>query len=131
MPDKFGLDFWESLEGQLVIVRSPTVTDFENSFGEFFVYGNWSVTGKNSRGGITMVFDPDGVPDGNPETLIVGAPLDGTSNPHVAVGEVLEDITGVILYQFGFFYILPTTAPLVILVTQLHGSAYDNNIFAY
>lgn len=55
-PTKFGLDFWESLESQLVTVPSPTVTDFQNSFGEFFVYGDWPVTGKNSRGGITMTF---------------------------------------------------------------------------
>lgn len=55
-PTKFGLDFWESLEGQLVTVRSPTVVDFENTFGEFWVYGDWPVTGKNARGGVTMIF---------------------------------------------------------------------------
>ncbi|KAI5116998.1 hypothetical protein M0805_002667 [Coniferiporia weirii] len=98
----------------LVNVKSPIVTDFENSFGEIFVYGDWPVTGKNSRGGITMTFASDGTPDGNPETVIIGAPLDGTSNPSVAVGQTLSDITGVILYQFGFFYVMPTTAPKVI-----------------
>ncbi len=55
-PTEFGLDFWESLEGQLVTIKAPTVTDFENSFGEFWVYGDWPVTGLNSRGGITMTF---------------------------------------------------------------------------
>lgn len=55
-PDVFGMDFWESLEGQLVMVPNPTVTDFQNEFGEIFVYGNWPVTGKNSRGGLTMIF---------------------------------------------------------------------------
>jgi hypothetical protein len=53
-PDKYGLDFWESLEGQLVIVPSPVAIDFPNSFGEIWVYGDWAVTGKNSRGGLTM-----------------------------------------------------------------------------
>lgn len=73
---------------------------------------------------------PNGIPDANPEMLIVGAPLDGTKNPHVAVGQKFEDITGVIQYQsvyiffdmsttnmeyrFGFFYILPTTAPVLV-----------------
>ena len=55
-PDKFGMDFWESLEGQFVEVRNPTVTDFQNEFGEIFVYGDWPVTGKNSRGGLSMIF---------------------------------------------------------------------------
>lgn len=32
-PDKYGIDFWESLEGQLITIEEPTVLDFENSFG--------------------------------------------------------------------------------------------------
>ena len=54
-PDIYGLDFWESLEGQLVTIPNPVVTDFNNQFGEFWVYGDWTVTGKNARGGITMI----------------------------------------------------------------------------
>ena len=42
---------------------------------------------------------PDGQLDGNPETVIIGAPLDGTDNPVVAVGQTLTDITGVVFYQ--------------------------------
>jgi hypothetical protein len=53
-PTKFGLDFWESLEGQLITVPAPTALDFENSFGEFWVYGDWPVTGKNSRNTLTI-----------------------------------------------------------------------------
>lgn len=60
-PDSFGLDFWESLEGQLVSIKNPTVSDFENSFGEIFVYGDWPITGKNTRGGITMTFGQYGI----------------------------------------------------------------------
>lgn len=55
-PDKFGMDFWESLEGRLVTVRKPIAIDFQNNFGEFWVYGDWHVTGKNSRGGLTITF---------------------------------------------------------------------------
>ncbi|KLO07622.1 DNase I-like protein [Schizopora paradoxa] len=110
-PTEFGLDFWESLEGQLVTVKSPTVTDFENDFGEFWVYGDWPVTGQNSRGGLTMIFGPNGVPDANPEVVIIGQPLDGTKSPQVAVGQKFEDITGVVFQQFGFFYVMPLTAP--------------------
>lgn len=55
-PDLYGLDFWESLEGQLVVVRRPTALNFENSFGEFWMHGDWPVTGKNKRGGLTITF---------------------------------------------------------------------------
>ncbi|KDR82750.1 hypothetical protein GALMADRAFT_238259 [Galerina marginata CBS 339.88] len=112
-PDKYGMDFWESLEGQLVTIRKPIATDFQNNFGEFWVYGDWKVTGKNSRGGITITFGPDGIPDGNPETVIIGSPLDKTKNPQTSMGMGLTDITGVVVYQFGFFYVLPLSAPQV------------------
>ncbi|KAI0071138.1 DNase I-like protein [Panus rudis PR-1116 ss-1] len=113
-PAKFGMDFWASLEGQLITVPSPVAIDFENNFGEFWIHGNWPVTGKNGRGGLTITIGPDGVPDANPETIIVGKPLDGTKNPKVSVGKTFQDITGVVQYQFGFYYILPLTAPIVV-----------------
>ncbi|EIN06964.1 DNase I-like protein [Punctularia strigosozonata HHB-11173 SS5] len=113
-PHKFGLDFWESLEGQLITVPAPTAIDFENSFGEFWVYGDWPVTGKNSRNTLTLTLGPDGIPDANPEVIIVGSPLDGTDNPSVALGTTLSDITGVVVFQFGFFYVLPLTAPSIL-----------------
>jgi hypothetical protein len=64
--------------------------------------------------------------------IIVGSPLDGTDNPSVALGTTLTDITGVVVYQyvfsaghclmdltrlcyrFGFFYVLPLTAPTIL-----------------
>ncbi|KAF8158349.1 Endonuclease/exonuclease/phosphatase [Crassisporium funariophilum] len=113
-PEMYGMDFWESLEGQLVTIPKPIATAFQNRFGEFWVYGDWKITGKNSRGGISITFGPDGIPDGNPETVIIGTPLDKTKNPLTAVGMGFSDITGVVVYQFGFFYVLPLTAPKVI-----------------
>ncbi|KAI5896622.1 DNase I-like protein [Schizophyllum commune H4-8] len=114
VPSVYGLDFWESLEGQLVLIPSPTALNFENSYGEFWVYGNWTVTGKNGRGGLSLNFGSDGIPDANPETIQVGSPLDGTDNPKVAVGVTLSDIVGVVHYQFGYYQILPLTAPSVL-----------------
>lgn len=55
-PDKYGLDFWESLEGQLVTVKSPVAIGFPDRFGSFWVHGDWPVSGKNSRGGLTLAF---------------------------------------------------------------------------
>lgn len=54
-PDKYGLDFWQSLEGQLVTVPSPVTLNFADRFGSIWVHGDWPVTGKNSRGGLTIV----------------------------------------------------------------------------
>lgn len=53
-PEFYGLDFWESLEGQLVTIKKPTSLGFGNSYDEFWVYGDWGVTGLNSRGGLSI-----------------------------------------------------------------------------
>ncbi|KAM5538530.1 hypothetical protein V8D89_007863 [Ganoderma adspersum] len=101
-PDEFGLDFWESLEGQLVTVKSPTAAQFPDRFGSVWVYGNWPTTGPNEA------------PPAHPEAVFIGRPLDGTRNPKAVMGAVLSDITGVVTYQFGAYYILPLTAPEVV-----------------
>jgi hypothetical protein len=113
-PTKYGMDFWESLEGQLVTIPAPTAAAFQNNYGEFWVYGAWKTTGKNARGGLTITFGPDGIPDGNPETVIIGTALDKTTLPKVTPGTKLTDITGIVAYQFGFFYVLPLTAPTIV-----------------
>lgn len=115
-PEKYGLDFWESLEGQLVTVPSPVALGFPNNFGDFWTHGDWPVTGKNQRGGLSLTFGafllainttftsltamkgPNGVPDGNPEAIVIGSPLDGTKNPAVALGSRISDITGIVTY---------------------------------
>ncbi|TFK74772.1 DNase I-like protein [Pluteus cervinus] len=113
-PDKYGLDFWESLESELVTIPGPTALGFANNYDEFWVYGDWPVTGKNARGSLTITIGPDGLPDANPETVMIGKALDNSTNPDVALGMTLTDITGIVAYQFGFFYVLPLTAPTVV-----------------
>ena len=104
------MDFWESLSGELVTIKGVTALGRPaNSFGDQWVYGNWKVTGKNSRGGLTVTDR-----DSNPETIIVGSSLDGTKNPNTTkLGDSLTDITGIIQYSFGFYSILPLAAPTV------------------
>jgi len=48
------MDFWESLSGEYVTVRQPTVLDVPNEYGDVWVVGNWPVTGQNNRGGLTI-----------------------------------------------------------------------------
>ena len=48
--------------------------------------------------------------DANPEAILVGTPLDGTQNPaDTKLGDDLEDVTGIITQDFGFYRILPLT----------------------
>lgn len=53
-PTKYGLDFWESLSGELVTVQRPVAVSKPNRFGDTWVVGSWKVTGHNNRGGVTM-----------------------------------------------------------------------------
>lgn len=105
-PDMYGLDFWESLSGELVTIRRPTAISKPNNFRDTWVVGDWRATGRNSRGGLTVTDR-----DANPEAILIGAPLDGTRNPaDTRLGDGLEDITGVITYAYGFYRILPLSA---------------------
>ncbi|KAF1996595.1 DNase I-like protein [Amniculicola lignicola CBS 123094] len=104
-PKIYGMDFWESLCGELVTVKKPTAVAKPNSFGDTWVIGDWKISGKNKRGGVTM-----GKKDSNPETILIGSPLDGTANPKdTKLGDQLGEITGIVTYAFGFYRILPTT----------------------
>lgn len=105
-PTTYGLDFWESLSGELVTVKNVTVVSRPNSYRETWVVGGWASTGRNAHGGITMSDK-----DANPENILIGSPLDGTKNPTTAkMGDQAADITGIVQQQFGFYYILPLTA---------------------
>ncbi|KAH7239152.1 Endonuclease/exonuclease/phosphatase [Fusarium tricinctum] len=108
-PKLYGLDFWESLVGELVTVPKAYALSRPNNFGDFWVRGNWKVSGLNKHGGLTMVGN-----DANPEAIIIGSPLDGSKNPDdTKLGDYVGDITGVVSYAFGFYRILPLTATKV------------------
>jgi hypothetical protein len=53
-PRQYGLDFWESLSGELVTVKKPRAIAKPSQYGDTWVVGDWKVTGKNGRGGLTM-----------------------------------------------------------------------------
>ncbi|KAF4929148.1 hypothetical protein CGCVW01_v001649 [Colletotrichum viniferum] len=104
-PKSYGFDFWESLSGELVTVKNPVAVTRPNQYGDTWVVGDWPATGRNEHGGITMT-----AKDSNPEAIVIGSPLDGTSNPESKMGDQLTEITGVVTYTFGFYSILPLTA---------------------
>lgn len=53
-PRLYGMDFWESLTGELVTVKGARAVTKPNAYGDTWVIGEWKVTGLNSRGGLTM-----------------------------------------------------------------------------
>ncbi|KAL2812173.1 Endonuclease/exonuclease/phosphatase [Aspergillus granulosus] len=105
-PEVNGLDFWESLSGELVSLTDLTIITKPNQYGDVFVRGNWAVSGLNEHGGLTMT-----AKDSNPEAIKIGTPLDGTRNRDDSkVGDTVEDVTGVVQWVFGQYMVLPTTA---------------------
>lgn len=105
-PKRYGLDFWESLAGELVTVRDARAISKPNQYGDTWVVGSWQTSGENDRGGLTIT---DG--DANPEGVIILSPLDGTDHPQdTKLGDSLEDITGIVQYAFGNYGIYPMTA---------------------
>ncbi|KAG8778294.1 hypothetical protein FRC12_025057, partial [Ceratobasidium sp. 428] len=121
-PTEYGLDYWQSLVGMLVTIRSPVALGFPvNSFGDFWTHGDWKVTGKNKRGGLTITIDDSDKVDANPEAIAIGSALDGTPSPATAanstglrLGSTLTDITGILTYAFDTYRVLPLTAPKVL-----------------
>ncbi|KAK7433153.1 hypothetical protein QQZ08_000084 [Neonectria magnoliae] len=109
-PKTYGLDFWESLVGELVTVRDAYAVSRPNSFGDVWVRGDWKVSGLNGHGGLTMLDK-----DAQPEAIIIGSPVDGSDNPDdTKLGDYLGDITGIVYNAFGFYRILPLTAVAVV-----------------
>lgn len=54
-PTAYGLDFWESLIGELVTIKNAYLVSRPNKYGDVWVRGNWTVTGLNGHGGVTML----------------------------------------------------------------------------
>ncbi|RAL03240.1 endonuclease/exonuclease/phosphatase family protein [Aspergillus ibericus CBS 121593] len=105
-PTEYGMDFWQSLSGELATLMGVTAIGKANKYGDTWVTGNWPVTGRNDRGGLTMRAN-----DSNPESIVIGSPLDGSDNPtDTQLGDTFEDVTGIITQAYGFYTLLPLTA---------------------
>lgn len=105
-PTKYGLDFWESIIGELVTIEKPVAVAKPSKYGDTYVVGDWRKNGTNARGGLTLTLG-----NGNADAIIIGTPLDGTDNPNnTRVGDKLDDITGVVHQAFGTYRILPLTS---------------------
>ncbi|MEJ8560076.1 endonuclease/exonuclease/phosphatase family protein [Yoonia sp. GPGPB17] len=109
-PETDGIDFWESLEGMLVTAPQPVAVSGTSGFGELFVVvdGGEGATGLSERG--TLNISPD---DFNPEKVQIDWDF-GLDAVDVNTGATLEDVTGVVSYDFGNFQINPTDQIVVV-----------------
>ena len=129
-PANDGIDFWESLEGQLVTIQNPVAVDSTNRFGELWTAasdGAGNLVGTNiSDEGLLVIkggegglgeFDAGAGSDFNPERIQIDSAgdLNGQTNdiPDVTPGTVLSDVTGVVDYAFQNYEVRPTDAVTV------------------
>ena len=135
-PATDGIDFFESLEGMRVTVPQPLVVAATTSNGEIFTVANGGAgaTNLSARGAIvTRGSTGDGLnvtntgpgSDYNPERIQIDGdaftPGGANSIPFVNTGTILNDVTGVLAYNFGNYEVLATTAVTVATPTILTG----------
>ena len=104
-----GIDFYESLEGQLVRIDNPLVVGTTNNFRETYVVASdgAGATGITDRGGITLSagdFNPERIQLDDDTGLFTGF----TGN--YTIGDKLGAVTGVVNYGFGSYEVLVTQA---------------------
>ena len=108
-PDQDGIDFWESLEGMLITLDTPTAISNTNSFGETYVVasGGASATGLAEGGGLTI-----SATDNNPERIQLDNDngLFAGFNNQFSIGDRLSNVTGVVSYAFQSYEVLVTQA---------------------
>jgi predicted extracellular nuclease len=120
--------FWESLESMLVKVLDPVAVSGTTRFSETFVRTGGQVTSVSERGTLNI-----GPGDFNPERIQIqgdGAKVD------VDVGATLEDVEGVVSYNFGEYevvgaYNVKTPSTLAPTVTSLKNSESSVLIGSY
>ena len=148
-PAEDGIDFYESLEGMLVRVNSPTAVGPDpGNFGEIWMVSDGLTghigSGRNARGGITINAN-----DNNPERFLVSQSFTGATVPTtVNVGDGFTQsgqpqLTAIVDYLYitglssGYYYFAPTSALTRVAgsitpeVTAISGSATTLTIADY
>jgi hypothetical protein len=105
-PESDGIDFWESLEGMRVAVKSAVAVGPTNEFGETPISVDGLAEIRTPRGGVLL--RPN---DPNPERVILDDEIVPT--PAMNVGDrYASDPVGVLDYDFGNFMLEATEAPV-------------------
>lgn len=108
-PGSYAMDFYESLEGMRVSLASAAVVGPNARYGEVAVVSSDQVgaTLTNSRGGVTISSTSF-----NAQRIILDDVLRTT--PVVNVGDLLNNVVGVLDYSFSNYKLQITDAPTVI-----------------
>ncbi|HYC32953.1 MAG TPA: endonuclease/exonuclease/phosphatase family protein, partial [Gemmatimonadales bacterium] len=117
-PGEDAIDFLEALEGMRITVAAPLAVSAIQVFGagaaEVFVVpdGGAAVDAerRTEAGGILLQSGPENRGSQNPERLQVqlDTALGPGAFPQIAVGDRLEDVTGVLRYDFGNYEVAAT-----------------------
>lgn len=127
-PDSDGIDFFESLEAMRVRVAAPLAVAPTNRFDEIFTVADGAAGASGLSSRQTLNIAPD---DFNPEKIQIdfdAGLLPGFTFPRVDAGSLLDDVIGVIGYDFGNFQVHPTepfgvtSGGLVPETARIHGS---------
>jgi predicted extracellular nuclease len=120
-PATDALDFFESLEGMRVTLRRPLAISPTERRGrdraDGFVHVDGASTADRHRltaaGGILLQSGPDNRGDQNPDRVrvVYDPALLRDTAPVLAVGDRLDDVTGVVGYAYGAFQV-SATAPV-------------------
>lgn len=109
-----------SLESMLITLPAPTVLGPVTSFGEVYIVPSGvPAPSRNSRGGLTLAADENASSDdlrwdSNPQAInMIKAFDNSTIEDTVRLGDVLDDVTGIVGYDFGLYTFTPLTAPKV------------------
>ena len=137
-PVNDGLDFFESLEGMLVQVKTPVAVSPTNGFGEIFTIvdnddnaaNGLNTNSQTARGGVGISGGQSSFGntntvggDFNPERIQIDDGLLAGSSPQVSVGAKLSDVTGVMSYGFGNYEVQATQAYTVTAASALTAEA--------
>lgn len=117
-PENDAIDFFESLEGMLVMVRHPVAVSSTQTFNaeqsEIMTLpdaGAGVAASRRTRwGGILLQSGRDNLGGQNPERIQIqlDAALFPGPVPAVQVGDTLSDVTGVMRYNFGSYEVAAT-----------------------
>ena len=117
-PRSDAIDFWESLEGMRVMAPAPVAVSplqtFDRRSSELFVLAQAGrgvdPRRRTAAGGILLQSGPTNRGSQNPERIqlqldstLVAGPV-----PAVAVGDRLDDVTGIVRYDFGNYEVAAT-----------------------
>lgn len=103
----------------LVTLPSPTVLGPLTTFNETYLLASGLPSpSRNARGGLTLAAydtkDDNKRWDANGQAILISDPLDGSTLPaDLVLGDVLQDVRGIVSYDFGVYTFLPLTAPRI------------------